>query len=96
VIVRFTDDVRHVALSGTLPPEPPREESKFTVMTSWGPEEVPGERPRRLEFLPTLIKEDMPEWLRDALALGSHVVMTREDYAYLPEEIKAHADVISY
>lgn len=97
MIVRFTDNIR-VAIFGLAQPPPPVKKSSFTVMTPHGPEKLQGQSTARsdpLPSIPSMTIEEIPEWLREALGQGSHVVMTREDFLALPEEVKEHATILS-
>jgi hypothetical protein len=94
MIVSFTDDIRSLLLGIGQPPEPVTK-SSFTVMTPHGPEKVEDQSTSRSDPLPSIMIEEVPNWLRDALSQGSHVVMPYEDFLALPEEVKEHATILS-
>jgi hypothetical protein len=93
MIVKFSHEFVTAVHSatGVAPAREKKPPVPFTVMTDDGARKV-NPIPRGED--PPADAREAPDWLRNELLGGSHVVMRSEDYVALPESVRGHATII--
>lgn len=74
----------------------------ITIMTSNGPQKIKsGETKSQSRLLDIALMSEIdnaieliPSWLKDSLSQNSYIIMTKQDYVSLPEEIIGYAEII--